>query len=95
MGPPHLQLSCSLAIPGKLLPTIIHNAHVHKQVSPPLALPVPQLLLLAQGTLAALKPPCGGVRHSVTSTVLRVGARVGVRAVVVVGVRVVVTMWRM
>ena len=70
MGPPHLQLPCSLAIPGELLPAVIHDAHVHKQVRPALALPVEQLLLLAQGALAALKPHRGGVRHGATSRVM-------------------------
>ena len=75
MGPPHLQLSCSLAVPGELLPAVIHDAHVHKEVRPALALPVEQLLLLAQGALAALQPHPGGVRHSVASRVVGVGAK--------------------
>ncbi len=54
MGPPYLQLSCSLAVPGQLLALVIHDAHVHEQVSSPLAGPVEQLLFLAQRPLTAL-----------------------------------------
>ena len=54
MGPPDLQLPGGLAIMGQLIALVVHNAHVYKQVGPPLAEPVPQLLLLAQGPLATL-----------------------------------------
>lgn len=56
MGPPYLQLPSSLAIPGQLLPPVIHYAHVHEEMRSALALPVEQLLLFAQRPLTALHP---------------------------------------
>lgn len=59
MGPSHLQLPSSLAVPGQLLPPVVHYAHVHEEMRSALALPVEQLLLLAQRPLAALHPQPG------------------------------------
>lgn len=54
MGTPDLQLPGGLAIMGQLVALVIHNAHVYKEMGPPLAESVPQLLLLAQGPLTTL-----------------------------------------
>lgn len=49
-----LQLAGRLAIPGQLLPLIIHNAHVCEQGRPPLSHAALHLLCLAQRQLTAL-----------------------------------------
>ncbi len=55
MWPSDLQLPSSLAIPGKLIALIIHDAHVHEEMRSPLAGSVMQLLFLTQRPLTALQ----------------------------------------
>ena len=55
MWAPDLQLPGGLAIPGQLLPLIIHNAHVCEQGRPPLSHAALHLLCLAQRQLTTLQ----------------------------------------
>lgn len=68
MWPSDLQLPSSLAVPGKLVALVIHDAHVHEEVRPPLAGSVMQLLFLTQRPLTALQ--CQSSASSLTVSVM-------------------------